>query len=189
MTKEDYLNLRISRAALGRHLADLIDNLLAKEVVGDVFADTMVAVYLHILDADYQPSADSLSDCDPEIFADASCAIARSAARSAMARESARRRKAGLRPLSRPKKAKKPRRHNMIDASLEKLKDTPVAERYEKGPEIITSGNVQLLGTGQDGVIQIGPADDIPLTGFADEWQQIFRSIWEKSQSSDSLGP
>lgn len=157
MTIEDYKDLRISRAALGRHLTDLIDSLLDKEVPGDVFADTIVAVYLHIMDADYRPSADSLSDCDPDIFEESSRIIARYAARSAAARESARRRKAGLPPLRRTKRAKKPRRHNMIDSSVEKLKDTSIVERHENIPGIMTFNNEQLLETNQNRMRCIGP--------------------------------
>ncbi len=153
MTKEDYKNLRISRAALGRHLADLIDDLLEKEIPGDAFADTVTAVYLHILDADYRPSADSMPECDPEIFAEASMSITGSARRSAMARENARRRKAGLPPLGKSKRAKKPRRHNMVDASLEKQEE-------EKNS------------------IPMGEEDDlIPMY----EWQQMIKALWEKS--------
>ena len=54
MTKEDLAHLRISRSALALHITDVIDRLIEKEVVGDVFADTVTEVYLHILCLLYQ---------------------------------------------------------------------------------------------------------------------------------------
>ncbi|MDE6171056.1 MAG: hypothetical protein K2F68_07860, partial [Duncaniella sp.] len=67
MTKEDLAHLRISRSALALHITDVIDRLIEKEVVGDVFADTVTEVYLHILDE--SRVSDPSFDTDPVIYA------------------------------------------------------------------------------------------------------------------------
>lgn len=102
MTKEDLAHLRISRSALALHITDVIDRLIEKEVVGDVFADTVTEVYLHILDE--SRVSDPSFDTDPVIYAEAVEAISRSAKRSASARISAARRKAAreAKPVSEP---------------------------------------------------------------------------------------
>lgn len=91
MTKEDIANLRISRSAVATHITNVIDRLLEQEATGDVFADTLTGVYLHILDEYYSPPADF--DIDEAVYTDEVMAIARSARRSAGARRAAERRR------------------------------------------------------------------------------------------------